>query len=87
MTSTSDPTPTYANPLKVVVVGAGPVGALAALYAAKRGHQVDVYELREGTYLFPTQNPENKSQKKKNPNQQQQYHQLQKPLHANAHPA
>lgn len=34
---------------KVVVIGAGPVGALAALYAAGRGHDVDVYELRGGT--------------------------------------
>lgn len=33
---------------KVVVVGAGPVGALAALYAADRGHDVEVYELRGG---------------------------------------
>ncbi|KAE8449472.1 Kynurenine 3-monooxygenase [Mollisiaceae sp. DMI_Dod_QoI] len=31
---------------KTVVVGAGPVGALAALYAAQRGHDVEVYELR-----------------------------------------
>lgn len=31
---------------KVVVVGAGPVGALAALYAAQRGNDVEVYELR-----------------------------------------
>lgn len=35
---------------RTVVVGAGPVGALAALYAAKRGDQVDVYELRNGEY-------------------------------------
>lgn len=35
--------------LKCVVVGAGPVGALAALYAAARGWQVEVYELRGGT--------------------------------------
>lgn len=34
--------------LKVIVVGAGPVGALAALYAAHRGHDVEVYELRNG---------------------------------------
>ena len=34
---------------KVVVVGAGPVGALAALYAASRGDDVHVYELRDGT--------------------------------------
>ncbi|KAL9110545.1 MAG: hypothetical protein Q9227_004903 [Pyrenula ochraceoflavens] len=31
---------------KVVVIGAGPVGSLAALYAASRGDEVDVYELR-----------------------------------------
>lgn len=36
---------------KVVVVGAGPVGALAALYAASRGDDVEVYELRDGEYL------------------------------------
>lgn len=33
---------------KIVVIGAGPVGALAALYAARRGDQVEVYELRGG---------------------------------------
>lgn len=33
---------------KVVVVGAGPVGSLAALYAARRGYEVEVYELRRG---------------------------------------
>jgi len=33
---------------KTVIVGAGPVGALAALYAAGRGHDVEVYELRGG---------------------------------------
>ncbi|PKS08663.1 hypothetical protein jhhlp_004716, partial [Lomentospora prolificans] len=31
---------------KIVIVGAGPVGSLAALYAARRGHDVEVYELR-----------------------------------------
>ncbi|KAM3516201.1 hypothetical protein MY11210_000223 [Beauveria gryllotalpidicola] len=31
---------------KMVIVGAGPVGSLAALYAARRGYQVEVYELR-----------------------------------------
>ncbi|KAK6431534.1 kynurenine 3-monooxygenase, mitochondrial precursor [Oleoguttula sp. CCFEE 5521] len=31
---------------KCIVVGAGPVGALAALYAAKRGWDVEVHELR-----------------------------------------
>ena len=33
---------------KIVVVGAGPVGTLAALYAASRGDDVEVYEYREG---------------------------------------
>ena len=33
---------------KVVVVGAGPVGALSALYAAIRGDDVELYELRGG---------------------------------------
>ena len=31
------------------MIGAGPVGALAALYATQRGHDVEVYELRSGT--------------------------------------
>ncbi|KAK3367547.1 hypothetical protein B0H63DRAFT_405152 [Podospora didyma] len=31
---------------KVVIVGAGPVGSLAALYAANRGYDVEIYELR-----------------------------------------
>ncbi|ATY59218.1 Kynurenine 3-monooxygenase [Cordyceps militaris] len=35
-----------ARPQKMVIVGAGPVGSLAALYAAQRGYQVEVYELR-----------------------------------------
>jgi NADPH-dependent 2,4-dienoyl-CoA reductase/sulfur reductase-like enzyme len=35
---------------KVVVVGAGPVGSLAALYAASRGDDVEVYELRGGMF-------------------------------------
>lgn len=33
---------------KVVVIGAGPVGALAAIYAATRGDIVEIYELRAG---------------------------------------
>ena len=31
-----------------IAEGAGPVGSLAALYAAVRGYEVDVYELRAG---------------------------------------
>lgn len=43
--------PTMAGPSKqkVVIVGAGPVGSLAALYAASRGDDVELYELRGGT--------------------------------------
>ena len=37
---------------KTVVVGAGPVGSLAALYAAKRGDDVELYELRGGGSKF-----------------------------------
>lgn len=37
---------------KVVVVGAGPVGSLAAIYAATRGDDVEVYELRGGKLFF-----------------------------------
>jgi len=40
--------PAGAGKEKVVVVGAGPVGALAALYAARAGDDVEVYELRGG---------------------------------------
>ncbi len=40
-----------ANKQKVVIVGAGPVGALAALYAAHRGDNVEVYEVRNGMCL------------------------------------
>ena len=39
---------------KVVVVGAGPVGALAALYATKRGYQVELYDLRDGNFRLTT---------------------------------
>lgn len=46
--------PPMAPKQKIVVVGAGPVGSLAALYAAQRGHEVEIYELRPGEsmYLF-----------------------------------
>lgn len=40
----------FSKPQKVVIVGAGPVGSLAALYAAARGDDVEVYELRGGTF-------------------------------------
>lgn len=43
---------------KVVIVGAGPVGSLAALYAAARGDDVEVYELR-GDLRDPTTIPLN----------------------------
>lgn len=33
---------------KFAVVGAGPVGALAAIALSKQGHDVTVYELRSG---------------------------------------
>ncbi|MBE6477295.1 MAG: FAD-dependent oxidoreductase [Propionibacteriaceae bacterium] len=35
------------HPKKVMVVGAGPAGAAAAIEAAKAGHQVEVYERRK----------------------------------------
>lgn len=35
---------------KVIVVGAGPVGSLAALYSAQRGYDVEIYELRNGKF-------------------------------------
>lgn len=40
----------------VAIVGAGPVGALMAVYFANRGWKVHVYETRPGTeqsYFFP----------------------------------
>ncbi|OTA95001.1 hypothetical protein M434DRAFT_394208 [Hypoxylon sp. CO27-5] len=43
---------------KYAVVGAGPVGSLAALYAAKRGHDVEIYELR-GDLRDPSTTPLN----------------------------
>jgi glycine/D-amino acid oxidase-like deaminating enzyme len=42
---------------KTVVVGAGPVGALAAIYAARRGDNVEVYELRDGQSISHLSNP------------------------------
>ncbi|PGH13875.1 hypothetical protein AJ80_06144 [Polytolypa hystricis UAMH7299] len=43
---------------KVVIVGAGPVGSLAALYAASRGDDVELYELR-GDLRDPSVSPLN----------------------------
>lgn len=40
----SSPSPRH----KYVIIGAGPGGALAAIYAAERGHEVEVYEFRNG---------------------------------------
>ena len=42
----------YKRRQKVVVVGAGPVGTLAAIYAAGRGDDVEVYEFREGNLFL-----------------------------------
>lgn len=33
---------------KTIIIGAGPVGTLAAIYAANRNHDVEIYELRGG---------------------------------------
>ncbi|KAK4130593.1 FAD/NAD(P)-binding domain-containing protein [Trichocladium antarcticum] len=43
---------------KIVVIGAGPVGSLAALYAASRGDDVEIYELR-GDLRDPSTTPLN----------------------------
>ncbi|KAF2666585.1 kynurenine 3-monooxygenase [Microthyrium microscopicum] len=48
------PSPTQ----KTIVVGAGPVGCLAALYAATRGEDVEIYELR-GDLRDPSVTPLN----------------------------
>lgn len=56
---------------KCLIVGAGPVGALAALYAANRGWEVELYELRGGwhssiaSYCFNA----NEMQTRENPEQ------------------
>ncbi|KAH0561965.1 hypothetical protein GP486_003328 [Trichoglossum hirsutum] len=43
---------------KTVIVGAGPVGAMAGIYAARRGHEVEIYELR-GDLRLPSITPLN----------------------------
>lgn len=40
------------TPKKVVVVGAGPVGSLAALYFSHAGWNVELYELRGGLVSY-----------------------------------
>ncbi|MEW5299490.1 MAG: hypothetical protein WDW36_002504 [Sanguina aurantia] len=57
MASSLAETQVLAAPLKkhkAVVVGAGPAGALAAMYLAKRGYQVDVFERRGGSVPPPS---------------------------------
>lgn len=41
---------TSEKPKKVIIIGAGPVGALAGLYFSHAGWSVTVYELRGGIY-------------------------------------
>jgi len=56
--SYSSPIPNFSNfffmagskKQKMIVIGAGPVGTLGALYAAQRGHDVEIYDLRSGTF-------------------------------------
>ncbi|KAI9807867.1 MAG: kynurenine 3-monooxygenase, mitochondrial precursor [Sarcosagium campestre] len=43
---------------KTLIIGAGPVGALAAIYAARRGDEVELYELR-GDLRLPSTTPLN----------------------------
>lgn len=40
-------------PKKVVVIGAGPVGSLAALYFSHADWDVELYELRGGSVSYP----------------------------------
>ena len=40
------------KPRTVIVVGAGPVGCLAAIFLAKMGWNVDIYEARPGKLLI-----------------------------------
>lgn len=42
------------KPSHVAIIGAGPVGALLALYLARRGWQVDLYDQRAGTFAIIT---------------------------------
>ena len=50
MSDTADSRP-RTKTRKAVVVGAGPVGSLAALALAKSGWAVDIYEARPGTLV------------------------------------
>ena len=40
--------PTPKKPFHVAIVGGGLVGSLAAVYAARLGWEVDLFELRKG---------------------------------------
>ncbi|KAF3396245.1 Kynurenine 3-monooxygenase [Penicillium rolfsii] len=46
---------------RIVIVGAGPVGCLAALYAAKRGDRVEIYDKRADPRVVSPANIGNKS--------------------------
>lgn len=46
--------PSVPPPRKVVVVGAGPVGCLAAMAFAKQGWSVNLYEGRSGVQFGDT---------------------------------
>lgn len=45
-TSSAAPSPAESGPERLTITGAGLVGSLLALYLARRGHAVDVYERR-----------------------------------------
>lgn len=45
------------NTRRVAIVGAGPVGALMAVYCANRGWNVHLYEARPGIQLSDTPVP------------------------------
>ena len=53
MSAQSSPAANGTTGKRACVVGGGPVGALSALYLAKDGWDVDVYELRGGKHCHP----------------------------------
>jgi 2-polyprenyl-6-methoxyphenol hydroxylase-like FAD-dependent oxidoreductase len=48
---------TTSTPRKVAIVGAGPVGALSALYFSHAGWDVQLFEMRSGMYLISSRAP------------------------------